>query len=399
MKTIKDIALDDRRVLVRVDFNVPLDGDGHVTDDARIRRSLPTLEYLLARNARLIVASHLGRPGGKVVPAFSLAPAAACLEKMLGRKVVLAADCIGDEAEKTTRDMAPGDVVMLENLRFHAGEQKNDDAFSRGLAALCEVYVNDAFAVCHRANASVVAVTRHVAVCVAGFLLKKELDYFAQAMTLPRRPLAAVVGGAKVSSKLAALNNMMGRVDMIFIGGAMANTFLQSTGLDMGRSKVEPDLFETAAGMMKTAAGKNIDFFLPVDVVAAPRLAADAPVTVVPVGKMPADQMALDIGPATTARYADALAAAGTVVWNGPMGAFEWAPFAKGTAAIVNALADSDALTIVGGGDTGGAVHQSGRADDISYISTGGGAFLTLLEGRPLPAVVALLDAQTSHAD
>ena len=397
MITVKDIELSDRRVLVRVDFNVPLDKSGQITDDARIQRSLPTLQYALDNNAKLLVASHLGRPKGNVMPEFSLAPAAKCLGDLIGKKVILADDCIGSETEEIVDAMTPGDVVMLENLRFHAGEQQNDDEFARGLASLCDVYVNDAFAVSHRANASVVAITRHVPDCVAGFLLQKELDYFGQAMTHPERPLAAVVGGAKVSSKLAALENMIRRVDMIVIGGAMANTFLKGSGIDMGQSRVEPELFETAANVMKIAAEKGIRFFLPVDVVAAPVLDADAPIQVVPVNKMPRDQMALDIGPATIARYTEALSDAKTVVWNGPMGAFEIKPFAKGTEALVHCIADIDALTIVGGGDTGVAVHNSGRADDVSYISTGGGAFLALLEGKPLPAVAALVEAEKQH--
>ncbi|MEA3232976.1 MAG: phosphoglycerate kinase, partial [Thermodesulfobacteriota bacterium] len=394
MLTVKDIELSGRRVFVRVDFNVPLDqsGDksGQITDDARIRRSLPTLEYALANNAKLLIASHLGRPKGKVVPAFSLAPAAKRLGDLIGKKIILADDCIGSETERIVSSMTPGDVVMLENLRFHAGEQQNDDEFARGLASLCDVYVNDAFAVSHRANASVVAITHHVSDCVAGFLLQKELDFFDQAMTHPERPLAAVIGGAKVSSKLAALENMIRRVDMIMIGGAMANTFLKGSGIEMGQSRVEPELFDTAANVMKIATEKGIRFLLPVDVVAAPALDADAPIQVVPVNKMPKDQMALDIGPATIARYTEALSDAKTVVWNGPMGAFEIKSFAKGTEALIHCIADSDALTIVGGGDTGVAVHNSGRADDVSYISTGGGAFLTLLEGKPLPAVAAL---------
>ena len=397
MKTVKDIELSGRRILVRVDFNVPLDKSRQITDDARIRRSLPTLEYALANNAKLLVASHLGRPKGKVMPEFSLAPAAKCLGDLIGEKVILADDCIGSETEGIANSMTSGDVVMLENLRFHVGEQQNNDEFARGLASLCDVYINDAFAVSHRANASVVAITRHVSDCAAGFLLQKELDYFDQAMTHPERPLAAVVGGAKVSSKLAALENIMQRVDMIMIGGAMANTFLKGSGIDMGQSRVEPELFETAANVMKIAAGKGIRFFLPVDVVAAPALDADAPIQVVSVNKMPRDQMALDIGPATIACYTEALSDAKTVVWNGPMGAFEIKSFAKGTEALIHCIADIDALTIVGGGDTGVAVHNSGRADDVSYISTGGGAFLALLEGKSLPAVAALVEAEKQH--
>lgn len=397
MKTIKDIELFGRRVFIRVDFNVPLDSAGRITDDARIRRSLPTIEYALTHQAKVIIASHLGRPKGKVDPAFSLAPAAECLGRLIGQNVVQCDDCIGADAQRVVAAMAPGDVIMLENLRFHPGEQQNDDSFAQGLAALCDVYVNDAFAVSHRTNASVVAITRHVDQSAAGFLLQKELDYFGQAMAHSARPLAAIIGGAKVSSKLAALDNLMRRVDLVVIGGAMANTFLTGSGIDMGRSLVEPALFETAATIMKHAADQQIQFLLPADVVAAPALDADAPVEIVPVDQMPRDQMALDIGPATIKKYVKALSQAKTVVWNGPMGALEFEPFAAGTKALVQAVAEMDALTIVGGGDTGVAVHHSGRADDFSYVSTGGGAFLTLLEGKPLPAVVALIEAETQR--
>ncbi len=390
MKSVKDIALAEKKVFVRVDYNVPLDSKGRITDDARIRRSIPTLLYLLEQGAKLVVASHLGRPKGSVVPAFSLSPAAKCLEELLGKKVVLTDDCIGPDTQKIVDGMAPGDVVMLENLRFHAGEQKNDDLFAQNLAALCDVYINDAFAVSHRANASVVAITHHVSDCGAGFLLQKELDFFEKAMTHPERPLAAVVGGAKVSSKLEALKNMMRRVDVILIGGAMANTFLKASGIDMGISRVEDDLFEEAATIIRTAKDQDIRFLLPVDVVVARALSADAAFEVVPVNKVPADQMALDIGPETTARYIEVLKTAKTIVWNGPMGAFEIQPFAEGTQTLVQGIADIDAMTIIGGGDTGLAVQNSGRADDITYISTGGGAFLTLLEGKVLPAVAAL---------
>jgi phosphoglycerate kinase len=391
MKTIKDVAIAEKRLLIRVDFNVPLNKQQQVTDDTRIQAVLPTLKYALDQKARIIVASHLGRPKGKATPEFSLKPAAERLGMLLNRPVQLASDCIGDGVQAMIAAMKPGDVVVLENLRFHPEEEKNEDAFAKALAGLCDVYVNDAFAVSHRANASVEAITRFAPVSVAGFLMKNEIDYFDKAMQTPERPLVAVIGGAKVSSKLAALENMLLHVDKIIIGGAMANTFLRAMGLSTGKSLVETDLIETAGMILKKATERGVRIFLPIDGITAKEVEATAATAVFPVQEIPADQMILDIGPATSLLYAEALQNAKTVVWNGPMGVFEMTPFSKGTFDMVDHVIASGAISIVGGGDTDAAVHRSGKADKISYISTGGGAFLELLEGKTLPGVAALM--------
>ena len=391
MKTIREMALAGKRVLVRVDFNVPLDESGNITDDIRIRMALPTLRYALEQKARLILCSHLGKPKGKRVAAASLAPVATALAEMLEQPVRLAPDCIGSEVEALVTGMRDGEVVLLENLRYHAGEEANDPEFARQLAALAEVYVNDAFAVSHRAHASVAAVTAHFADRkAAGLLLQKEMDYFHRAMSEPVRPLAAIVGGAKVSSKLGALENMLARVDRLLIGGAMANTFLKSQGIDVGASTVEDDLLASARQILAPAAAKGVKVFLPVDVIAADRFAADAVCKQVPVQDIPAGWMALDIGPATVTLFSEALADAKTIVWNGPMGAFEMDVFSRGTMALAHVVASAHALSITGGGDSNAAVKKSGEADNISYMSTGGGAFLELMEGKTLPGVAAL---------
>jgi phosphoglycerate kinase len=390
MKTIKDIAIAGKRLLIRVDFNVPLDKQQKITDDSRIQAVLPTLKYALDQKAKIIVASHLGRPKGKAAPEFSLKPAAERLSVLLNQPVQLAADCVGESVEAMVAAMKPGEIVVLENLRFHPDEEKNADAFAKSLAGLCDVYVNDAFAVSHRANASVEAITRFAPLSVAGFLLKNEIDYFDKAMTTPERPLVAVIGGAKVSSKLAALENMLLHVDKILIGGAMANTFLRAMGLSTGKSLVETDLIETAGAILKKASEKGVKIYLPVDGITASQVEPTAASAVFPVQEIPGDQMILDIGPATSLLYAEALQGAKTIVWNGPMGVFEMAPFSTGTYDMVNHVIASGAITIVGGGDTDAAVHRSGKAGRITYISTGGGAFLELLEGKTLPGVAAL---------
>ncbi len=390
MKRIQDIELSGKRVFFRVDFNVPLDEFQNITDDTRIRAVLPTLRYALDHNAKLIIASHLGRPKGKASPEFSLSPVVMRLGRFLGKQVKAAKDCIGDEVKKLVSEMQPGDVLLLENLRFHPQEEKNDDAFAKELASLCDVYVNDAFAVSHRVNASVSAITKYAPVSVAGFLLQKEVDYFKKAMADPQRPLVAVVGGSKVSSKIGALENMMHHVDKFIIGGAMANTFLKSMGYSVGKSKVEDDLIEVAGSVMKKAAEKGIKFYLPVDAVVAANLDPKAEIKKVTVQEIPAEWMVTDIGPATSLLYREALYDAKTIVWNGPMGVFEIDAFSRGTMAMVDCLANSYALTIVGGGDTDVAVHKAGETDRITYISTGGGAFLELLEGKTLPGVAAL---------
>ena len=390
MKTVKQIDIEEKRVLFRVDFNVPLDSQQNITDDTRIRAVLPTLRYALDNRARVIVASHLGRPKGKAVPEMSLAPVSKRLGRLLEQNVKMAPDCIGAEVEAAVAALAPGEVLLLENLRFHPGETANDDDFARALAKLCEVYINDAFAVSHRKNASVEAITGHVPVCGAGFLLQRELEYFRKAMADPQRPLVAIVGGAKVSSKLSALQNMIQHVDKFIVGGAMANTFLRGKGFSLGRSMVEPDLVDAAAEIVRQARERGVKFYLPVDVVAADRMDPKAQVKIVPIQEIPAQWMALDIGPATSLLYSQALYDAKTIVWNGPMGVFEMDAFSRGTTALVHSVANSFALSIVGGGDTDVAIHKSGEADRITYISTGGGAFLQLLEGKRLPAVEAL---------
>jgi len=390
MKSIKDISLSGKRVLVRVDFNVPLDEFQNITDDSRIRGVLPTLKYALDHNAKLIVASHMGRPKGKVVPELSLALVAKRLGRLLEKDVKMAEDCVGPGVESLVSVMKDGDVLLLENLRFHAEEEKNDDAFSKALAGLCDVYINDAFAVSHRVNASVVAVAKYTPVSGAGFLLQKELDYFKKALAEPLRPLVAVVGGSKVSSKLTALENMLHHVDKFIIGGAMANTFLKSMGLQVGKSLVEEDLVEVAGDIMKKSIESGIKFYIPIDVVVAPDVASTPAIKIVPVQEIPPDWMALDIGPATSLLFTEVLYDAKTIVWNGPLGVFEVDAFSRGTIAMVNSVANSYALSIVGGGDTDVAIHKAGEMDRISYISTGGGAFLTLLEGKMLPAVAVL---------
>ncbi len=390
MKSIKDIDIEDKSVFIRVDLNVPLDKYQNITDDSRLRAVLSTLKYALDHNAKIIVASHMGRPKGKVVPEKSLAPVAKRLGRLLGKEVFMANDCVGPEIKERVNKMKRGDILLLENLRFHPEEQKNDDIFAKELAELCDVYINDAFAVSHRINASVVGITKFVPIKGAGFLLQNELNYFKKAMTDPQRPLVAIVGGSKVSSKISALENMLHHVDKFIIGGAMANTFLQSTGCHMGKSKVEMDLMEVAASIMKTAAEKGIKFYLPCDVVVANRFEAHATIRTVPTQEIPHDWMALDIGPATSLLYSEVIYDAKTIIWNGPMGVFEIDAFSRGTIAMVNSVANSYALSIVGGGDTDVAIHKSGEADRITYISTGGGAFLTLLEGKTLPAVAAL---------
>jgi phosphoglycerate kinase len=390
MKTIKDVDIAGKRVFFRVDFNVPLDANRQVVDDSRLTAVLPTLEYALEQNAMVILSSHLGRPGGKVVPEMSMAPVAERLGRLLNTVVKMAPDCIGPVVKSLVADMKPGDVMLLENLRFHPEEQKNDDAFASALAELGDVYINDAFAVSHRPDASVVAITRHVPVCAAGFLLAKEIDYFDKAMSHPKRPLAAVVGGAKVSGKLGALENMLAHVDKLLIGGAMANTFLKSRGVAVGKSKIEEDLIPVAGAVMKKALEEGIELYLPVDAVVAGRLAPDVETKIVPIQEIPADGMVLDIGPETSTLYAKALGGAATIIWNGPMGVFEMDAFSRGTLEMAKCLADSGALTIVGGGDTDAAIHKAGIADKITYISTGGGAFLELLEGKILPGVAAL---------
>ena len=390
LKNIRDLDIKGKKLLIRVDFNVPLDEQRNITDDIRIRGVLPTLNHALDENAKIIIISHMGRPKGERKMEFSLAPAAKRLSRLLDKEVKLASDCVGAEVKAAVDAMAPGDVLLLENLRFHPEEQQNDEGFASQLAGLCDIYINDAFAVAHRAHASVVGVTHFVEECAAGFLLQQEMDYFHRSVSDPMRPLVAIVGGAKVSSKLGALRNLMDRVDKMIIGGAMANTFLKSMGYDVGKSKVEDELLDTARELISKAKRLGVKLYLPVDFIAADKFEARAETKQVPMQEVPADWMVLDIGPATTMLFAEALENAKTIIWNGPMGAFEMDAYSRGTMAMVQHLARSHALTIVGGGDTDVAVHRAGESNNISYISTGGGAFLMLMEGKKLPGVEAL---------
>jgi len=390
LKSIDEIPLQGKKIFLRVDFNVPLGADGKVTDDTRIRAALPTLEHALGQKARVILASHLGRPKGKPEAQYSLKPVAARLSELLRREVKLAPDCIGPEVEKNVAEMKPGDILLLENLRFHKEEEKNDPVFSQALARLAEVYVNDAFAVSHRAHASVEGITKFFREKAAGFLMKEELTYLHKVMVNPARPLAAVIGGAKVSGKLEVLKNLTPQVNIMLIGGGMAFTFLKATGYEVGKSLVEDELLATAREILEIGRQSGVKVLLPVDCVVAEKFEAAARNEVVGVKEIPKDWMGLDIGPATAKQFADALRGAKTIIWNGPMGVFEMAPYSKGTMEIARAVAESGAVSVVGGGDTDLAVHRSGQAEKISYISTAGGAFLELLEGKALPGVEAL---------
>ena len=390
MKYLDQIDVSGKKVLVRVDFNVPMDKSGKVTDDTRVKASLATINYIREKGARVIVTSHLGRPKGKPVPEFSLGPVAPILAALLKKDVSFIDDCIGDKVLEAVGAMKAGDVILLENLRFHPGEDKNDDAFAQELAKLCDVYINDAFAVSHRAAASNTAITKFVPVCAAGFLLKNEIEYFNKAMKNPARPLVAIIGGAKVSDKIKVLENVIDNVDRLVVGGGMAFTFLKAQGFNVGKSLCETDMLELARKIMDKAKAKNVQFLLPVDAVIAKAPAADAEIKVVDIKDIPDEWMGLDIGPASIAAFSDAVKSAKTIVWNGPLGMFELAPFSAGTFRLVDAAVASGALTIVGGGDTDTAIHKTGLSDKISYISTGGGAFLELLEGKTLPAVAAL---------
>jgi phosphoglycerate kinase len=390
IKYIDKFNLRERKVLIRVDFNVPLDKDKNITDDTRIRSALPTINYAIKKDAKIILMSHLGRPKGKPDTEYSLFPVAKCLSQVLQKKVILAPDCIGPEVEKLASEMEPRDIVLLENLRFHPEEEKNDREFGRKLANLTDVYINDAFGTAHRAHASNVAVVEFVKEFGGGFLLKNEIEYFRKAMVNPDRPLVAIMGGAKVSDKLAALENLIQKVDKVIIGGGMAFTFLVAQGYKVGKSLVEVDSIETAKRVMAKANERKVALLLPVDCVVAEKIDPQASTKIASIQEIPPDWLGLDIGPATQALFTEALAGAKTIVWNGPMGVFEMEPFSKGTFAMVKALAESSALTIVGGGDTDVAVHKMNAADKVSFISTGGGAFIELLEGKLLPAIAVL---------
>lgn len=390
-KTIEDIDVEGKKVLVRVDFNVPLDEKGNITDDTRIRAALPTINYLMERGAIVILVSHLGRPKGKVQERLRMDPIAQRLAELLDKEVIKTDDCIGDEPKQAIEDMREGDVLLLENVRFYPGEEANDPEFSKQLAELADVYVNDAFGTAHRAHASTVGVAEFLP-AVSGFLMKKELEYLGKALENPERPFVSILGGAKVSDKIGVIKNLLTKVNYLLIGGGMAFTFLKAKGLEIGRSLLEEDKLSLAGELIKEAEDKGVKLLLPVDVVVAPELKPDAPYKRVKVEEIPPDWMGVDIGKETVKEFSNIIKQAKTVVWNGPMGVFEMKPFTAGTKGIASALAESGAVTIIGGGDSAAAVEQLGYADKMTHISTGGGASLEFLEGRELPGVKALND-------
>jgi phosphoglycerate kinase len=388
-KTVRDIDVAGKHVLVRADLNVPLE-DGAITDDTRIKESLPTIEYLLGKGAKVIVCSHLGRPKG-ADPELSLAPVAARMSNLLGQDVLFAEDCVGPVAQ-TAVDAMGNHVLLLENLRFHPEEEKNDAKFAEELASLADVFVNDAFGAAHRAHASTEGVT-HFLPAVAGFLMEKEVRYLSALVANPPKPFAAVVGGAKVSTKIPAIDHLLPKIDMLFVGGGMANTFLKATGVNVQMSLVEDEQVDAARNILERARARGIEVHLPVDVIAGSKFAEDAEALERPVSEIPRGYMVLDIGPKTVREYAAALKRAKAVVWNGPMGVFEMEKFSHGSFDLARAIANLDATTVVGGGETAAVVAQAGLHDRFTHVSTGGGASLEMLEGRELPGVAALMDA------
>jgi len=390
IRSIKELDLKSKRVLIRVDFNVPLDEEGNITDDSRIREALPTIQYAMDQGGRIVLMSHLGRPKGKVVKSMSLLPVARRLSELLGTSVNMAPDCVGDEVKKMVDQLAPGEVLLLENLRFHIGEEKNDPQFAQQLSELGDCYVNDAFATAHRAHASNVGICEHIKESAAGFLMLREVEYINKALKEPKRPFAAVIGGAKVSGKLEVLENLVEKVDKVIIGGGMAFTFIKALGQSTGKSLVEDDLVDTARTIMEKARARGVKFYLPVDCVCAPEPKSGQGAVTATVQEIPPDLMGLDIGPATTSLFSEALSDCNMIVWNGPMGVFEQDAFAQGTLDITKKIANSKALTIVGGGDTDAALHKSNLTDKIDFVSTAGGAFLEMLGGAELPGVKAL---------
>ncbi len=392
--SIRDIDLQGKKVFMRVDFNVPLDAEQNVTDDTRIQAALPSIHYIVEQGAVLVLAAHLGRPKGEKKPEFSLAPAAKVLSSLLGKEVKFLDDCIGGSVKQSIADANAGEVILLENVRFYKGETKNDPVFAKQLAEGCDLVVNDAFGTAHRAHASNVGVTKSLSPAVAGFLMEKELEYFGQVVDDPKRPVVAILGGAKVSGKLQVIENLMQKVDTLLIGGGMMFTFLKAQGLEVGASLVENDLIGTAKEILETAAKSDVELLLPTDCIIADTFAADAESKLVNVNEMPEGWLGLDIGPESIELFTNALKGAKTIVWNGPMGVFEMDAFSKATVDIAKAVAESDAVSIIGGGDTVSAIKKAGVADQVSFVSTGGGASLELLEGKELPGIVALTEKE-----
>lgn len=390
-KTIEDFDIKNKRVLVRVDFNVPLDDAGNITDDTRIRAALPTINYLIDNGAKVILMSHLGRPKGKPNPKYSLAPAAKRLSELLNKEVILAPDCVGEEIEKIVSQMKPKDVLLLENVRFHEEEEKNDAEFAKKLAKLGDIFINDAFGTAHRAHASTAGVAKFLP-AGAGYLMQKEIEIMGSALENPQRPFAAILGGAKVGDKIGVIKNLLNKVDALLIGGGMAFTFLKSQGYEIGKSLLEEDKIELAASLLKEAEEKKVKLLLPEDVVITSEIKEDMPYETVSAKNIPPDKIGVDIGEKTREKFAEIIKDAKTVVWNGPMGVFEIKPYDAGTLAIAKAMAESNAITIVGGGDSVAAVEQLGLANSMTHVSTGGGASLEFLEGKELPGVAALND-------
>lgn len=393
-KSVEDIAVAGKKVLVRCDFNVPLDENRNITDETRIDGALPTIEYLIKNNAKVILCSHMGKPKGEPKPELSLAPVAKSLSQKLGKEVIFAADneVVGENAKKAVAEMKDGDVVLLENTRYRAEETKNVDEFSKELASLADIFVNDAFGTAHRAHCSNVGVTKYLDTAVCGYLIQKEIEFLGNAVNNPTRPFVAILGGSKVSSKISVINNLLEKVDTLIIGGGMAYTFMKALGEEVGDSLLEADYIDYAKEMMDKAEKKGVKLLIPVDTVVAKEFSNDAEYKTVERGGIEAGWQGLDIGEKTIALYKDAIKNAKTVVWNGPMGVFEMPNFAKGTNAIAQALAEIDATTVIGGGDSVAAVNQAGLGDKMSHISTGGGASLEFLEGKDLPGIVALND-------
>ena len=389
---ITDLELKGKKVFVRVDYNVPFDDHGNITDDARIRATLPTLNYLLDEGAKIILASHLGRPNGKVVPSLSVQPIAKRLHRLLDKEVMFAKDCIGPEVEKKINTMQEGDILLLENLRFHREEQENDPVFAKALVGPCDVYIQEAFGNCHRKHASMVSINGAIQKSAAGFLLKKEIDYFEKAVNNPLRPLVALIGGAKVVDKIKIIENLVKKVDKLIIGGAMSFPFLNVHGYGVGQAKIDETVIVKVMMINKLAKERGVKIYLPVDFVVADNFDKRAETKVATFQEIPDDWYALDIGPASTKLFSEAMQNAKTIIWNGPMGAFEMDAFSRGTYAMVESVVSAYALTIVGGGDTDLAFHRMGESYKVSFISTGGGAFLELLEGKELPGIAALTD-------